>query len=53
MFRVKFAFWSMPGGYYYTEWFDTLPEARTFVNQAFKDGGIDVRAIEDENGEVN
>ena len=38
-------------GIYYTEWFETLGEAKDFVNNA-ELGGLDMLQIEDEDGEV-
>lgn len=51
-YRVQFSFWTMPGGYYYSEWFDTLSEATTFVNVAMMEAALDVHQVEDENGEI-
>lgn len=38
-------------GMYYTEWFETLEEAKDFVGGANRDR-LDVRQIEDEEGDV-
>lgn len=38
-------------GLYYTEWFDTRGEVDTFVHDA-QDDGVDVRWIENEDGDV-
>ena len=52
MFRVKFQFNSQMTGYFYSEWFETLEEAKNFVMFAEQTRGIFPQAIEDENGEV-
>lgn len=52
MFRVKFQFNSQMTGYYFSEWFDTLEEAKNFVMFADQSRGTNPMSIEDENGEV-
>ena len=51
-YRVQFSFSAMRSGYYYTEWFDTLEEATTFVARATALSDLHVPQIEDEDGEV-
>lgn len=47
-YRAKFL---LGGRIYYTEWLDTLAEAKTFAREAYLDG-LAVRQIEDEDGQV-
>lgn len=51
-YRVEFSFNSQMSGYYYSEWFDTLEEAKNFVMFAKQARGVYPHLIEDENGEV-
>lgn len=48
-YRVCF---KMSGWYFYTEWFETLHEANFFVREADDFTGLDVRYIENSDGEV-
>lgn len=52
MYRVRFTFNSQMHGYFYSEWFDTLEEAKNFEMFANQSRGVFPQAIEDEDGEV-
>lgn len=51
-YRIRFTFRGQRHGYYFTEWFDTLDEAKMFVEFTDAYGELFPQAIEDENGEV-
>ena len=51
-YRVRFEFNSMMHGFYYSEWFDTLEEAKNFIMFAEQARGVLPVEVEDEEGET-
>lgn len=51
-YRVAFSFRGIPAQTYFTEWFDTFGEARTFTVNSDISGELFLHHIEDENEEI-